>query len=145
DTWGQTYSSFIGLDTNQTRVYLEAFIPRIDNWSVCDSFCAGLKSVRENREEAWPFIMSCMKSKKEFEFRFGAVMLLNHYLTHDWIDPVLEAFFTHTHKDYYGKMAIAWGLSQAFAFDPRITLMQFEQRWVIGTAAIGKAAISTTA
>ena len=145
DTWGQTYSSFIGLDTNQTRAYLEAFIPRIDNWSVCDSFCTGLKSVRENREEAWPFIMSCMKSKKEFEFRFGAVMLLNHYLTHEWIDPVLEAFFTHTHKDYYGKMAIAWGLSQAFAFDPRKTLTQFEQRWAIGTAAIGKAAIGTAA
>jgi 3-methyladenine DNA glycosylase AlkD len=144
DTRGQTYSS--KSDTRgQTRVYLEAFIPRIDNWSVCDSFCAGLKSVRENREEAWPFIMSCMKSKKEFEFRFGAVMLLNHYLTHDWIDPVLEAFFTHTHKDYYGKMAIAWGLSQAFAFDPRKTLTQFEQRWAIGKAAIGKAAIGTAA
>lgn len=127
----------------QTYSYLKAFIPRIDNWSVCDSFCAGLKFVKERREEVWPFLMECLKSDQEFEFRFGAVMLLNHYLTHDWIDPVLEAFFTHTHKDYYAKMAIAWGLSQAFAFDPGKTLTHFELRWVIGTAVIGTAAIGT--
>jgi len=151
DTRGQTYSSLKGLDSNQTHggdrrkpqthSYLKAFIPRINNWSVCDSFCAGLKFVKEKREETWPILMDCLKSDQEFEFRFGAVMLLNHYLTDDWIDAVLDAYFTHTHQDYYAKMAIAWGLSQAFAFDPQKTLTQFEHRWVIGSAAIGAAAI----
>lgn len=119
----------------QTCTNIKAFIPRINNWSVCDSFCAGLKFVKERREETWPFLMVCLKSDREFEFRFGAVMLLNHYLTHDWIDPVLEALFTHTHEDYYAKMAIAWGLSQAFAFDPRKTLTQLEGLGSMGTAA----------
>lgn len=141
DIRGQTYSSLKGLDSNQTHSYLKAFIPRINNWSVCDSFCAGLKFVKEEREETWPFLMDCLKSDQEFEFRFGAVMLLNHYLTDAWIDAVLGAYFTHTHQDYYAKMAIAWGLSQAFAFDPQKTLTQFEHRWVIGAAAIGAAAI----
>ncbi|MDK9712063.1 DNA alkylation repair protein [Acidaminobacter sp.] len=141
DTWDQTYSSLKSDMRGQTYSYLKAFIPRIDNWSVCDSFCAGLKFAKDRREEVWPFLMECLKSDHEFEFRFGAVMLLNHYLTHDWIDNVLEALFTHTHKDYYAKMAIAWGLSQAFAFDSGKTLTHFEQRWAIGTAAIGKAAI----
>jgi len=127
-SWGQTYS------------YLKAFIPRITNWSVCDSFCASLSFVKSRREEAWPFLMDCMSSNQEFEFRFGAVMLLNHYITDDWIDPVLEAYFTHHPKDYYAKMAIAWGISQAFAFDPRKTLTKIEQWGAIGTAAIGTAA-----
>lgn len=126
-----------GVDRRKPQTYssIKAFIPRINNWSVCDSFCAGLKCVKESREETWPFLMACLKSDREFEFRFGAVMLLNHYITHDWIDPVLEALFTHTHEDYYAKMAIAWGLSQAFAFDPRKTLTRLEGRGSKGAAA----------
>ena len=30
--------------------YLEEFIPKIDNWAVCDVTCSGLKLVNKNRE-----------------------------------------------------------------------------------------------
>ena len=102
------------------------FVPRINNWSVCDSFCAGLKFVKEKRAETWDFTASYLKSDREYEFRFGAVMLLNHYLTETWLDDVLGAYVDHRHEKYYAKMAIAWGLSQAFAFDPNRTLRNLE-------------------
>lgn len=105
---------------------ITAFVPRISNWSVCDSFCAGLKFVKAKRAETWDFITAYLQSDQEFEFRFGAVMLLNHFLTETWIDDVLIAYLNHRHEKYYAKMAIAWGLSQAFAFDPSKTLSQLE-------------------
>lgn len=117
-----------GNTRGQTYSYLKTFIPRINNWSVCDSFCAGLKFVKTRREETWAFLMDCLSSDQEFEFRFGVVMLLNHYITDDWIGRVLEALSTHHPKDYYAKMAVAWALSQAFAFDPRKTLTLIDQR-----------------
>ncbi|SCZ81771.1 DNA alkylation repair enzyme [Acidaminobacter hydrogenoformans DSM 2784] len=101
-------------------------MPRIHNWSVCDSFCAGLKFVKEKRAETWDFTTRYLLSEREFEFRFGAVMLLNHYLTEAWLEDVLGAYLDHRHEKYYAKMAIAWGLSQAFAFDPSTTLSQLE-------------------
>ena len=32
------------------------FLPLIDNWSVCDSFCSTLKIAREYPEEVWDFL-----------------------------------------------------------------------------------------
>ena len=33
--------------------YLRRFVPKIDNWSVCDSFCTGLKTARQEPEKMW--------------------------------------------------------------------------------------------
>ncbi|MBU3093459.1 DNA alkylation repair protein [Clostridium sp. CF011] len=30
--------------------YVEKFVPKIDNWSVCDSFCSGLKITNQYKE-----------------------------------------------------------------------------------------------
>lgn len=114
------------LPLEESLSLISNFVPRINNWSVCDSFCAGLKFVKERRAETWDFTTRYLKSDQEFEFRFGAVMLLNHYLTETWLDDVLGAYIDHRHEKYYAKMAIAWGLSQAFAFDPNKTLRHLE-------------------
>ena len=46
---------------------IAAFLPEIDNWSVCDSFISGLKFIRENREPVWEFLDQYLKSKEEFQ------------------------------------------------------------------------------
>ena len=32
------------------------FIPRITNWSVCDSFCAGMKLAKKEPQRVWEFL-----------------------------------------------------------------------------------------
>lgn len=34
---------------------IEIFVPKIDNWGVCDVFCAGLKITKKHLQEMWNF------------------------------------------------------------------------------------------
>ena len=56
--------------------YIKNFVPKIDNWSVCDSFCSGLKITKKHQQQFWPMITSYLSSDNEFEVRFGIVMML---------------------------------------------------------------------
>lgn len=54
--------------------YVRDFVPKIDNWSVCDSFCAGLKFTKDNIEQVWDFLQTYFNSEQEFDLRFMVVM-----------------------------------------------------------------------
>jgi 3-methyladenine DNA glycosylase AlkD len=97
---------------------IQAFIPEIDSWSICDSFCAGLKFAAKNREMVFSFVRPYCGSKKEFEARFGYVMLLDFFLTEEYIDAVLSLVSSFSHPAYYAKMAVAWLLATALAKFP---------------------------
>ena len=53
-------------------------------------------------------------SNKEFEIRFAVVIILNYYITEDYIDLVLETLDEVKHEGYYVKMAVAWAISLCF-------------------------------
>lgn len=36
--------------------YIREFVPKINNWSICDVFCAGLKFTNTNKEAMWEFL-----------------------------------------------------------------------------------------
>ena len=102
--------------------YVEKFVPKIDNWAVCDVFCAGLKITNKNLKEMWNFIQQYFSSTKEFEVRFGIVMLLDYYIKEEYINEVLEIFHKVQHDGYYVKMAVAWAISVAFIKFPEKTM-----------------------
>lgn len=91
--------------------YIENFVPEINNWSVCDSFCCGLKFIKNNKELVWNFIQKYLNSEKEFEIRFGVVVLLNYFIEENYIDRVLEKLEKVKTTDYYAQMAAAWAIS----------------------------------
>lgn len=45
-------------------VYTEEFIPKIDNWSVCDTFCNTFKIARRYPNDVWEFLMKHMSPAK---------------------------------------------------------------------------------
>ena len=94
--------------------YIESFVPKIDDWAICDSFCNTLKFVNKNKEIMWEFIQSYLKSYNEFEIRFAVVIILNYYITEDYIDLVLKTLDNIKHDGYYVKMAVAWAISMCF-------------------------------
>ena len=91
--------------------YIEEYVSKIDNWAICDVFCAGLKITQKYKEEMWNFIQKHLKSDKEFEIRFAIVMILDYYIEEEYIKKDLEILDKITHEGYYVKMAIAWAIS----------------------------------
>ena len=111
-------------DDNIKKILLmiKNFISKIDNWAICDIFCAGLKIVNKNKDSFWLFIQKYLKSKKEFELRFVIVMILNYFIDEEHIKEALNIFDNIKHDGYYVKMAIAWAISVAFIKFPEITM-----------------------
>ena len=91
--------------------YIERYVARVDNWSLCDSFCAGLKQTKKQPEAMWDFLQPYLHSDREFDLRFGVVMLMDFYVMPEYIDELLEIFDGIHHEGYYVKMAVAWALS----------------------------------
>lgn len=104
----------IGLEKKLDFEKISNFIPLINNWAVCDTFCAGLKQIKNNKEKMWDFIQNYINSKKEFEVRFAVVTILDFYIDEQYIDRVLELLKTVKHEGYYAKMAVAWAYSFCF-------------------------------
>lgn len=101
---------------------VRGFLPMIHNWSVCDSFCAGLKTARKAPGAFYGLLLPCLESSECYQVRFGLVMLLDWYLNDCYIDRALGHFFSFCHPDYYAQMAAAWGISIAYVKYPHKTL-----------------------
>ena len=119
----------------QVRLQLVAqFVPLIDNWAVCDVFCGGAKWAGEpgrgpksgNKvplKEVWEFLQGYMlgdskrnlSGKKEFEIRFGVVMLMSYFLVPEYLEKVFEVLGKVQFGDYYVDMGVAWCLATARA------------------------------
>lgn len=120
----------IGLAKNSPENILKMvkfFIPKIDNWSVCDCFCSGLKFASQNQEIVWDFIQPYFKSEKEFEIRFAYVMLLNYFINENYIDQCLNLIDEFKYTRYYAQMACAWTLSICYIRFPQKTLGYLEK------------------
>lgn len=109
------------VEINEFQEYLKKFIPKIDNWAVCDVTISTLKITQKYKEEMWKFIQKYITSKKEFEVRFAIVMMLSYYIDENYINQVLNILNNIKHEGYYVKMAIAWAISVAFVKFPEVT------------------------
>ena len=102
------------LPIEDTKKYLEKFIPKIDSWAVCDIVCSSLKSTKKYQKEIWGFLDEYIKSYNEFEIRFAVVMYLDYFLNDEYIDRVIKNISKIKSDKYYVQMAIAWLLAESF-------------------------------
>lgn len=113
---------YVKADMVEIVPYITDFIPKIDNWSVCDSFCSGLKLTKKYPKEMWKFIQSYLKDSREYYIRFGVVMLLNYYISEEYIKEALQAMEEIRSNDYYVKMGVAWAVSMYYVKLPTQTM-----------------------
>ena len=92
-------------------VKVNKFVPKINSWGVCDTFCAGLKISKKYQKEMFKVIEKYLKSNKEYELRFAIVMLLDYYINDEYIDTVLKILNRIKLDKYYVQMANAWAIS----------------------------------
>lgn len=105
--------------------FIRRFVPKISNWSVCDSFCAGLKLSSVWPEEVCHFLDGFLKSGREFEIRFGVVMLLNYYVEEARLGNLFQTFDEICRLPgelFYARMAVAWAVSICFVKYPEPTM-----------------------
>jgi len=98
------------------------FLPKISNWALCDSFCAGLKIARENKECFWELIGDCIRSDKPYYIRFAVVMMLEYFIDETYLLEMLLRLDGVENDDYYVKMAVAWAVSMCYVKFPGTTL-----------------------
>ncbi len=109
-------------DFEEKLEYVEKFIPSIDNWAVCDIVCGDLKDVKNNQERMYEFVLPYLKSQNEYEVRFAVVILMQYFVTDEYINDVLKIYDDIRHNGYYVKMAVAWGISICYVKYRDITL-----------------------
>ena len=121
---------FVKADIDEILRYVKAFIPKIDNWSVCDSFCAGFKIAAKERERVWNFLI-CYCDGTEFEQRVVAVMLMDYFLTEEYIDRVLKVLEGLANRGYYTKMAVAWAIATAYTWTHNKAIEKIQESYRI--------------
>lgn len=106
--------------------YLERFIPKIDNWSVCDSVSTTMKFAKEYPEETWDFLQKYVHGDEEYGIRFAVVMYINYFIREEYFGEVLRELNEISHPAYYVKMAVAWAVSMCYVFNTKETEAFFD-------------------
>ena len=126
---------------------LERFVPVLDNWAVCDSYCANAKwMARTDKDALWAFLQRYFHSEREFEVRFAIVAAMTYLLKDEWLERIFTQLdgldFTRIVSKYtaikgkpktaqqgttpgaapyYVRMGVAWLLATALAKFPERT------------------------
>ncbi len=99
------------MESTERMQRLQGFIPKIDNWAVCDSVATSLKIQPADKEAWWQFAQERLASAQTYEIRFGLVLMLHAFVEEEY----LPAIFAHASRmqcnEYYVSMAAAWLLS----------------------------------
>ena len=106
---------------------VKAFVSKINNWAVCDTFCTYLKGIRLSPKEGMDFILGYLNSSKEFEVRFALVVLLFHFSTEKYLPFIFKVLDDFSHQAYYASMGAAWLLSICFIKYPEQTLVYLNE------------------
>ena len=109
----------IKAELDEILPYVAAFLPKIDNWAICDSFCVSLKLAEKYPAEMWDFIM-------QYQTRFTVVTILDYYIKAEYVERIFAYFDSIKSDDYYIKMAVAWAVAECFTKLPDSTLSYLE-------------------
>ncbi len=130
--------------------YIRDFIPRVKNWSVCDSVFMKMDILKKDRDLTWDFILPYMDGGEEFEVRVALIIMMAHLLRCDakgrkmsrlrkvtlsdlkkeaeerecagkYLSLILEKIDRPFTEGYYAHMAAAWLVAESFCCFPAIT------------------------
>ena len=94
---------------------LDAFLPFVDNWAVCDSM--NPRVFIKNKERLIEKIKEWLKSEHTYTKRFAIKMLMTYFLKENFNSEYLELVIAAEKKDdYYINMMVAWFFAEALFY-----------------------------
>lgn len=94
--------------------YFEKYLPKIDNWAICDGFCNSLKIVAKQPEKYFEYFLNLLKKEEPFTIRVGLITLLSFYMKEEYIEKILEQINQITSSNYYVNMGQSWLLAEIY-------------------------------
>lgn len=92
---------------------LEAFLPYVDNWAVCDQ--PNPKSFAKNRDSLLPYIRRWLNSEQPYTIRYAIGVLMAQFLDESFSSDYLKWVAAVRSEEYYVNMMIAWYFATALA------------------------------
>ncbi len=105
---------------------IEAFLPYVDCWPVCDQ--SSPKAFKKDHERLLPLIKKWIASDHVYTARYGMRMLMNEFLGEDFKAEYLELVASKKGEDYYLKMMAAWYFATALAKQYDAAVRYIEER-----------------
>ena len=93
--------AFLKVPLVEKRPMIDEFIPQIDNWAVCDCFCAALKPKRGEEDVLYRLCLDYLAKTGEYERRAAIVLLMDHLVTEAYIDRIFK-LLADVQCDYLG-------------------------------------------
>lgn len=101
-------------DFNSVVEKLNEFLPFVDNWATCDMMRPAV--FKNHKAELLSEIEKWLQSDKPYIVRFGAEMLMLHFLEEDFDVSYPQKVAEIKSDEYYVKMMIAWYFATALAY-----------------------------
>lgn len=113
-------------DFGATVSALDAFLPYVDNWAVCDLISP--RSFKSRPPELAAHVRRWLDSSHSYTVRFGIGVLMSFYLDVGFEPAQLEAVAERCCEEYYVNMMVAWYFATALAKQPEAALPYIENR-----------------
>lgn len=119
-------------DYRECVAELNKFLPRVDNWAVCD--IVSPKIFARHKQELLPQIKEWTASPKLYTCRFGLGMLMRYFLDEDFRPEYLKIPLSVPSGEYYLDMMVAWFFATALAKQWEATVPYIEKnlldKWI---------------
>lgn len=92
---------------------IEAFLPYVTNWAVCDSMTP--RVFAKHTGELLPLIKKWLQSEHSYTVRFGLRMLMCFYLEKEFASEINALAASVCSEEYYVNMMQAWYFATALA------------------------------
>lgn len=92
---------------------IQAFLPYIDNWAVCDQRIP--RTFTKRRDELLPYIYEWLDSGKTYSIRFGIKALMDYFLDNAFDIKYPTRIAQINTDEYYVYMMTAWYFATALA------------------------------
>ena len=105
---------------------IEAFLPYVTNWAVCDSMTPRIFA--KHTGELLPIISKRLQSAHPYTVRFGLRMLMCFYLEKEFASEINALAASVCSEEYYVNMMQAWYFATASCKAIRIPTVPFVER-----------------
>lgn len=111
----QMHSFIISLekDFDECIKRVDGFLPHVNNWATCDQMSP--KVFRKNHDRLVSHALRWLGGKDTYTIRFGALMLMQHFLDDDYKWEYMNVVGSIRSDEYYVNMMVAWYFATAMA------------------------------